>query len=162
MAVTDDIVATYRGPGRVASRLLAGERHEARPLAYLLAALGLIIVAQAPGLSRAAYLEPATPFFHRLMATALAMGAMLPVFYGLAALSHLAMRLAGGRGDWFGARIALFWALLAVAPLMLFQGLVTAFVGPGPGAQVTGIVVFAVFLWFWIAGLKEAEFGERA
>ena len=162
MAITDDIVATYRGPRRVAARLLAGERHEARPLAYLLAALGLFLVAQAPGLARAAHLEPASPFAQRVMAAALALCALLPVFYALAALGHLAARALGGTGDWFGGRIALFWALLAVAPLVLLQGLVAAFVGPGGAYLATGIVVFAVFLWFWGAGLDASEFGAPA
>ncbi|MCV2869938.1 YIP1 family protein [Defluviimonas sp. WL0002] len=162
MAVTDDIVATYRGPRRVVARLLAGERHEARPLAYLLAALVLFLVARAPAMSRDAFVDPASPLSQRVMAMALALGALLPVFYGLAALGGLAARAAGGRGDWFGARIALFWALLAIAPLVLLQGLVDAFVGPGPALTATGIVVFVLFMWFWIAGLAQSEFGERA
>src|SRR5690606_33420050 len=52
MAVTDDILATYRGPGRVARRLLSGERHEARALAYLLAGLIVAYVALWPVLAR--------------------------------------------------------------------------------------------------------------
>ncbi len=159
MAVTDDIVATYRGPRRVAGRLLAGERHEARPLAWLLAALGLFLVARAPVMSRAAHLDPATPFAPQMLATALALCALIPAFYGIAALGHLAARAAGGGGDWFGARVALFWALLAVAPLALLQGLVAAFAGPGPAHLAVGILVFAVFLWFWGAGLAASEFG---
>lgn len=162
MAVTDDIFATYRGPQRVVSRLLTGERHEARPLAYLLAALALLLVAQTPAMSRAAFEDPASPFAQRLMAAALALGALLPVFYGLAALGHLAARAFGGRGDWFGARIALFWAMLAIAPLALFKGLVDGFIGQGMAQALTGGLVFATFLWFWIAGLAEAEFGGRA
>ena len=84
---------------------------------------------------------------------------MVPAFYLLAALGHLAARLFGGRGSFFGARIALFWALLAVTPLMLLQGLVAAFIGPGAGLTAIGLLVFAVFLWFWFSGLAAAEFG---
>src|SRR5690606_16239719 len=131
MAVTDDILATYRGPGRVARRLLAGERHEARALAYLLA--GLIV----------AYV------------------ALLPLFYGLAALSRLVARAFGGRGSYFAARIVLFWAFLAATPLMLLRGLVAGLAGPGPGLVAVSVLVFAVFLWFWLAGLAVAE-GEGA
>ena len=68
MAVTDDIVATYRGPGTVMRRLLGGERHEARVLAYLLAALIVIFVAQWPGQARAAFLDPSVPMTQRMVA----------------------------------------------------------------------------------------------
>lgn len=159
MAVTDDIVATYRGPGAVMRRLLTGERHEARALTYLVAALVVIYVAQWPGLSRAAHFEPDVPLVQRMVASFLAVLAMIPAFYLLAALGHLAARLLGGQGDFFGARIALFWALLAVTPLMLLQGMVAGFIGPGVQATLVGVIVFAVFLWFWVSGLRVAEFG---
>lgn len=159
MAVTDDIVATYRGPRAVMRRLLRGERHEARALAYLLAALVVSFIAQWPALSRAAHLQPEVPLAQRMVAAFLAVLAAIPAFYLLAALGHLAARAFGGAGDFFSARIALFWALLAVTPLMLLHGLVRAFLGQGPQATLTGVVVFAVFLWFWIAGLRAA--GER-
>jgi hypothetical protein len=63
----------------------------------------------------------------------------------------------GGQGTGYGARVALFWSLLAVSPLMLFQGLVRGFVGPGPGLTATGIVVALAFLALWINALIEAE-----
>jgi hypothetical protein len=159
MAVTDDIVATYRSPARVMRSVLQGERHEARALAYLLAAVLVIHIAQWPGMSRAALLEPDVPLAQRMFAAFLAVLAAVPVFYGLAGLSHLAARAFGGKGSYFAARIVLFWALLAVTPLMLFQGLVAAFSGPGPALTLTGAAVFAVFLWFWLTGLRIAEFG---
>lgn len=159
MAVSDDIAATYRGPGRVVRRLLALGPEEGRALAYLLAALVLFFIAQWPGLARASYLEPDQPLIQRMMAAFLAVLATLPVFYLLAALSHLVLRAFGGQGGWYGARLALFWALLAVAPLVLLQGLVSALIGPGAALTATGVMVFAIFLWFWGAGLKAAEFG---
>lgn len=162
MAVTDNIVATYRAPGRAMREILSGERHEARALSYLLAALMIIHVAQWPAMSRAAVLQPDVPMSQRLFAAFLAVLAAIPVFYGLAALSHLMLRAFGGGGSYFGARIALFWALLAVTPLMLLQGLVAAFAGPGTLLMLTGLAVFAVFLWFWGTGLRIAEFGGAA
>jgi hypothetical protein len=66
----------------------------------------------------------------------------------------------GGRGSFFAARIVLFWALLAVAPLMLLRGLVAGLIGPGPQLVIVSGVTFAVFLWFWIVGLRVAEFGD--
>ena len=159
MAVTDDIVATYRGPRAVMRRLLQGERHEARALTYLIAALLVIFVAQWPRLSRAAHFAPDVPLTQHMVGTFLAVLAMTPAFYLLAALGHLAARALGGRGDFFGARIVLFWALLAVTPLMLLHGMVAGFIGPGVQATLVGLVVFVVFLWFWLSGLRVAEFG---
>lgn len=162
MSVSADILATYRGPRRVMARHLAGERHEARALAYLLAALALMLVAQVPELRRAAQAGTEAPFGPSLLARALALGVMLPVFYLVAALAHGVARLLGGQGDGFGARLALFWALLAVAPAILAQGALVAITGPGPVASLCAVAVFALFLWFWFAGLAEAEFGEKS
>lgn len=164
MAVTDDILATYRGPGRVARRLLAGERHEARALAYLLAALIVAHVALWPVLARENVLAGAEgpPMTQRMVAAFLGVLALLPVFYGLAALSRLVARAVGGRGSFFAARIVLFWAFLATTPMMLLRGLVAGLVGPGPELAAASMLAFAVFLWFWIAGLVVAERGGAA
>jgi len=159
MPVSGDILATYRAPRRVMARLLEGERHEARPLAYLLAALALMLVAQIPALRETARLHPDAPLAASLLARALALGVMLPVLYLVAAASHFAARSLGGRGDGFGARLALFWALLAAAPLVLVQAAVGAVVGQGTVLTVAALLVFAVFLWIWLSGLVETEFG---
>ncbi len=162
MAVTDDILATYRAPRAVMARLLAGERHEARALAYLLAAVIVIHIAQWPGMARAAFLQPDVPLSQRMFAAFLAVLAAIPLLYGLAALAHLVARALGGRGSYFEARVVLFWALLATTPLMLFQGMVSAFFGQGGALTLTGLVVFTVFLWFWMTGIRLAEYGKAA
>ncbi|MEZ5779836.1 MAG: YIP1 family protein [Paracoccaceae bacterium] len=162
MAVSDDILATYRRPKAVIGRLLSGAADEGRALAYLIAALVVAYVAQWPGLSRAAHLDPSQPLTQRMVGSFLAILAMLPLFYAVAALSHIIARAFGGRGSYFRARISLFWALLATSPLMLLQGLATGFAGAGPGVNLLGAAVFAVFLWFWFSGLRLAEFGELA
>lgn len=161
MTVSADILATYRAPRRVMARLLRGERHEARALAYLLAALVLMLIAQVPALRATAAANPETPFAASLLARALALGVMLPVFYLVAGLSRLGARVLGGRGDGFGARLALFWALLAATPLVLVQAAIGTILGQGAALTVTSLVVFAVFLWVWLSGLTEAEFGGR-
>lgn len=163
MAVTDDIFATYRGPARVARRLLAGERQEGRALAYLLAGLILAFIALWPVFSRQEVLGggEGPPMVQRMVAGGLGVLALIPVFYALAALSRLAAGAFGGRGSFFAARIVLFWALLATGPLMLLSGLVAGLVGPGPGLSALNLATFAAFLWFWLAGLRVAE-GEGA
>ncbi|MFZ5784805.1 MAG: hypothetical protein ACOY3Y_00050, partial [Acidobacteriota bacterium] len=55
MAVVPDMLATWRGPGRVVGRLLAAGENEARALAILLAACGLFFVAQWPEAARRAH-----------------------------------------------------------------------------------------------------------
>lgn len=159
MAVTDDIIATYRGPGTVARRILAGERHEGRALAYLLAGLIVAYIALWPALSRANVLEgpDGPPMVQRMMAAFLGVLALIPAFYIVAALSRLVAGLFGGRGSYFGARIALFWAFLAAAPVMLLRGLTAGMVGSGAALMAMDVLAAAVFLWFWLSGLAVAE-----
>lgn len=157
MAVTRDIAATYRGPGRVVGRLLERGQREDRALAILMAGCALVFVAQLPRLSREAHLT-GRELNMLLGASLLAWVIIAPlIFYCLAALSHLVARALGGQGGWYGARLALFWALLAASPLLLLHGLVAGLVGPGAGRDIVGLLWLGVFLWFWMAGLRQAE-----
>ncbi|MDR5654495.1 YIP1 family protein [Ruixingdingia sedimenti] len=157
MSVAARILTTYRDPRGVMRAHLAEGVREDRALAVLMAACLLIFVAQWPGLARAAHLDPSTPLDARLGGALMSTMFLFPLFaYLLAALSHLAARAFGGRGSGFGARLALFWSLLAVSPLMLFQGLVAGFVGPGAAQIVVGLAVGAVFLFLWLSALAEA------
>lgn len=161
MPVSTDIVRTYRRPRQVIREKLAQGPREDRALATLMGACLLVFVAQWPVLSRAAYLDPGVPLQARLAGALMAWLFIVPVAaYVLAAASHLAARLAGGRGTWFGARLALFWALLAASPLWLLNGLVGGFIGPGPALTLVGLVAVGAFVLFWGAGLYEAERGE--
>lgn len=159
MAAIDDILRSYRAPRDVVRGLLARTRSEPRALSLLIAALVLIFIGQWPRLSRQAF-ESGQPMAGLVLGTALALGATVPVFYGLAALGHLGARLGGGRGSWYGARIALFWALLAAAPLMLLQGLVSGLIGPGVQLALVSGLVFLAFVLIWGAGLRVAEFED--
>jgi hypothetical protein len=157
MAVTRNITATYRGPGRVVTGLLALGQREDRALAYLMAGCIIVFVAQMPRLAREAHLTGAD--LNMLMgATLLAWVFIAPlVLYLIAGLSHVVARLFKGRGTHYGARLALFWALLASSPLMLLNGLVAGFIGPGLQLQIAGFLWFACFTWFWLGGLIAAE-----
>lgn len=157
MAVTSDIAASYRGPGRVVRRLLQMGQREDRALAFLMAGCVLVFVAQMPRLAREAH-ETGQELNMLMGASLLAWVIFAPIlFYVIAALSHLLARLVGGRGDWYGARLALFWALLAAAPVLLLHGLVAGLIGPGPALDMAGGLALGVFLWFWLAGLRQAE-----
>jgi hypothetical protein len=161
MPVTTDIVRTYRAPREVLRGKLAGGPREDRALATLLGACVLIFVAQWPVAAREAWIDPAVPLDARLGGALLAWVFIVPLAsYVIAAATHVLARLFGGRGTWFGARLALFWALLAASPLWLLNGLVAGLVGPGPALSLTGLAAFAAFLVFWGAGLWEAEAGK--
>jgi hypothetical protein len=166
MAVVADIVRTWRGPRRVMRDLLAMGQREDRAIAYLLAACLLIFVAQWPRLARAAQgfdLPPGqeVPPLDRLVAYEFVSWLMIwPLFfYVIAALSHLVARVFGGAGTWYGARLALFWSLLATVPLALLHGVLVGFTGAGSAANAAGALWLISLAAIWSLCLREAERG---
>lgn len=158
MAISTDILRTWRSPRAVMRERLAAGVREDRALAVLMGACVLIFVAQWPRLARAAYLDPSIPLDARIGGALLACLFLLPLIcYGLAAISHVIARALGGRGTGFRARMALFWSLLAVTPLMLFNGLVAGFVGRGPAETAVGIIVICMFAFIWGNAISVAE-----
>ncbi|MCR8546971.1 YIP1 family protein [Salipiger sp. P9] len=157
MSLSREIVATYRGPGAVVARLLAQGPREDRALMLVMAACGLFFIAQMPALSRQAHLAGSelNPLLGGALLAWLVIAPLL--FYLIAFLSHLVARVLGGRGTGYGARLALFWALLASAPLVLLNGLVAGFLGTGPQLSLVGLLWFAVFLWFWLGGMRAVQ-----
>lgn len=157
MSVTSDIVESWRRPRVVVRRLLERGGSEGFVLTFLLIFLLLAFVARAPVLARDAFLDPSTPLPQRLFAAALGLLATLPVWYGLAAVSHLIARAIGGRGSQYGARLALFWALVVVGPAMLVHGLVQA-MADNPGfSTLFGVGIGLGFLLLWVVMLIEVE-----
>lgn len=150
-------------------RLLARDPSEPRALAYLMAACALMFVARLPGLARevslsdparwaadpAAYNAALQPVLGgSLLATVI----FLPlIFYALAGLIQLGLRLARRPIPGHDARLVLFWALLASVPLILLNGLTAGFVGQGPALQAVGVLWFACLVWFVSAGVREAR-----
>lgn len=157
MAVTSDIVASWRHPRRVLATHLARGRSEPFAFSLLLVFLLLAFVAQWPRLSRQSVLMPDVPLVQGLVGTGLALLATIPVFYLIAAASHGLARLAGGKGGFYGARLALFMALLATSPLVLLHGLTLGFTGSGLQSVLVGGVAFAAFFIIWMLMLIEAE-----
>lgn len=158
MAVTLDIVESWRRPRVVMRRKLIEGLTEGRSLAMLMGACALIFVAQWPRLAREAHVDPSVPLEGRLGGTLFAMIFVAPLlFYAVAALSQGVARLAGGRGQGAAMRLALFWALLAVSPAMLFQGLLSGFLGPSPAVSVVGAGTLAGFVYIWGANMIEAQ-----
>lgn len=158
MAVTSDITATYRGPGRVIGRMLADGRQEGRVLTFALVAGLLFFVANAPFQAREAELDPDGPLAVRLYWSAFFWVLFMPLLaYGLAAVLWVLARITRRRISGYGIRLSLVWALLASSPVALLAGLVSGFIGPGRQLDIVGLAWLAVFGWFLIAGLLRAE-----
>ncbi|MEM1274772.1 MAG: YIP1 family protein [Pseudomonadota bacterium] len=184
MAVTTDIVRSYRRPRHVFAGQLAQGSKERIALAYLALAMILGLVSQLPSVSRRANvsdpeLEAAiraeagnvrqiedmtvpenmidAKFEAFLSAELMVWLFILPlIFYGLSALSVWIVRLCRGQVAGVDARLALFWALVVATPLKLLHGLVYGMIGPGAALTAVGFLWCVIFLWNWSANLREA------
>jgi hypothetical protein len=136
---------------------LARGRSEPWAFSLLIAFMIVAFVAQWPGASRNAFYTPEMPISAQMLAIGMGMLAFIPLWYLLAAIGHWIARALGGQGDHYRARLALFWALVTVSPLMLLLGLVKGMIGPGPALVSVTVVTTAAFLGFWIMNLIEAE-----
>ncbi|MGR3362857.1 MAG: YIP1 family protein [Maritimibacter harenae] len=162
MSVARDMMRAYRAPREVFARRLGDTAREDRALAVLMVACILIFVAQAPRLQRVA-LETGQDLNPLLGGALFGWLFIVPLTaYAIAAISHMIARLMGGQGSWFGARFALFWALLVASPLWLFWGLVSGFVGAGAAETAVGAVALGAFLVHWVVNLLTAERGAGA
>lgn len=156
MAVSSDIIRTWRGPRAVLRGLLSVGQREDRAIAFLMAGCFLIFVAQWPRLARLAHMEGTE--FTRLVAYEF-LGWMIfwPLaFYIIALVLYAVLRLARVTIESWQVRLALFWAVLAAAPAGLLYGLIRGFVGPGAGANLVGAIWGAAVLWFIVQGIREA------
>lgn len=159
MAVTRDILATYRGPGRVLARLMAMGQREDRAIVTLMAGCFVVFIAQWPRLARKAYLED-LELNMLLISTLFAWIFIMPLFlYAMAFVVHVIARSLGGRNIAYASRLALFWALLASSPVLLFHGLVAGFIGLSPALDAVGILWLLIFGWFWSFGLFRLYWG---
>jgi Yip1 domain len=158
MSVSSDILESWRRPKVVVRKLMSFGRSEPFASTLLLTGLILLYISLAPFLAREAYFHPEQPLPQRMVGAALAVAATVPLWYALAALGHLVARLMGGQGSFYGGRIALFWALVATAPLFLITGLVQGMLGLGLAANILGLAAAASFLVFWSVMLREVEF----
>lgn len=157
MAVSSDIVRTWAGgPGAVMRDHLARGPAEGRALAFLLLACLLLAVARLPALAREAELGGAS-FEQGATYTLFALLMVAPLlFYLIALMSGVILRLLGRPVTGWEARLAFFWALLAASPAALLWGLTLAFAGDGPAVSLTGLVWLVALLVFWSLNLREA------
>ena len=159
MSAAAEILRSYLAPEATLRGRQTDAPGEARALIWLVSGLVMIYAAQLPALYRQALAAGGDPPFVALAAGA-ALGTLLfapLLFYALAGLSVLVAHLFGRRMSGLGARVALFWALLAAAPLMLLRSVAETLAGPGALETVlTGLAGLA-FLAFWLIGMREAS-----
>ena len=157
MAVTRDIVEAHLRPRRVMARLLRMGQREDRVLAMLMGGCIILFVSQWPYRARQAHLtgETLTDYIQH---DAVGLIFVLPLLaYGVAALLRLISRIFGAKADYYSARLAMFWALLASSPALVLAGMVKGFIGLGVANSIVGALWLLVFLWVLGNSLIEAE-----
>ena len=158
MSVALDILRTYRSPRVILAQRIGAVEREDRALVTLLSACVIMFVAQLPRLAREAHLDPSISYDGRLAGALVGWILLAPLFfYVLAWFTHMVMKLLGKPSTGYMTRMALFWSLLASAPLWLLNGLVAGFIGPGSALMITGTLATGVFLIFWFLGLAEVS-----
>jgi hypothetical protein len=155
MALTGDIVATYKGPGRVVARFLSQGRNEVRALLFVLIAGMMMFIAVMPYQAREAQLDAEVPLQARIYWSAFFYILIMPILLYLVAFFlwpfvWLFRRPVSG----YEVRFSLFWALLATTPVMMLLGLTAGFIGQGSELELVGYLWLGVFLWFFISGLR--------
>lgn len=127
---------------------------ERAKLVVLMTAMLIFLIAQAPANARMAQLDPSVPFQARMGGALLAVMFMMPILaYAVASLVTILIRLTPWHLRQEDSRLALFWALLAVAPAMLLAGLVAGMIGQGPALTLVQAICGIGFLMIWGAGI---------
>ncbi|KGJ03720.1 hypothetical protein SAMN04487972_11744 [Paracoccus halophilus] len=147
------ILESWRAPGRVILSLRG--MPDRVLIAVLMSAMLVFLIAQTPGHARAAQLDPSVPFQARIGGALMAVMFILPLLaYAVAAAVAGLSRLTPWPVAARDSRLALFWALLAVAPAMLLAGLVEGLMGAGAALSLTRALAGLGFVVIWGAGLR--------
>jgi succinate dehydrogenase/fumarate reductase cytochrome b subunit len=167
MSISNDVFRAWVRPRAVMRRLLdAGER-ENRALAILMAGCLLIFVAQWPRLVRlsegidlpaGAEVQELSQLIAYSLVSWLIVWPL--IFYIAAGITRILARVVRGKGTGYGARLAMFWAVLASTPAALLYGLLAGFNGETLGTQAVGAVWLVGFVWIWVQSLRESESGN--
>ena len=149
MALTTDILRSYRQPRAMLRRRLEGGVREDRALAYLMLACFLVFISQWPRLARIAEVEgrELQPLIGGALLGWLFMAPL--IFYLLAGLTRLVASVFGGQGTGYGERMALFWTLLVISPLWLLHGLTAGMIGESPALTLVGAITALAFITIW-------------
>lgn len=162
MSLTTDLRQSWTGHRRVVRRHLARGKSEPFLFTFLFVFMILAFISLYPRAARIALENPDTPLAPQMLGLAFGLLATLPFWYGLAALTHLVARGLGAKGgSWYGARLALFWSLVAASPLVLLQGLTVGIIGAGAQSLLVGVLALTAFVVFWALALVEIYTGDR-
>ncbi|QDL92947.1 hypothetical protein FDP22_14845 [Paroceanicella profunda] len=162
------VLAGYGGV-RASFRMEEERRpQESRLLFYAMLAMTVVFVARLPALVRdipppqPGADDPGPAFVGALFVSHVLFGPLM--LYVLAAVSHVVSGWLGGQGSHYASRLALFWALLLVAPLTLVAGMINSLARMGGVdlAELPSAVASLVSLWFWSLCLTEAERFEHS
>ena len=159
------VFAAWPNFRRSTAEQLDAPKSEARLLAYVYVASFLGFVASIPEVAALAAKTEATLvqlMFGRLF-SALFFAPLF--FYMIAGISHFLLLRFGGKGTYYDARLALFWALLVATPLLLVLAILRAFLPPVTPVDLPMLISafgFIGFSWIWANCLAEAETLKRA
>jgi hypothetical protein len=156
MSVVADILTSWRMPSQVLRGHLARGKSEPFAFTFLVVFLIVSFVAQLPEAARASALNPEIPIAAQLVPRALALLATIPAWYLLAAIGCIVAWAFGAQASWYGARIALFWSLVCITPMVLLVGLIAGMIGAGTQLTLVGAITFVIFAAFWGINLREA------
>jgi hypothetical protein len=151
-----DIFQTYSAPKTVLARRLADIPGEPQLLAYVVFATILSFLARLPGMIGGN--TTGQPLEAVVGANFVASIIFAPLFfYAVAALTRLASKVFGGQGSWQSARLALFWPLIALQPLLIMAQFLEALALPALVLVGVSWASGLVFLWFWYTGMQLSE-----
>jgi hypothetical protein len=150
-----DILGTYRNPGRLIRKKLSQGMSERILLSYVMLASLISFVARTPRFIREYQPTDDAPLEAAFAASLVAALIFAPLFlYLVAGASHLVMRLLGGQGTGQGARLALFWTILVLQPLVIASEIVSFLSPDNLISGVMSLVLSVIFLTFWILSMR--------
>jgi hypothetical protein len=153
-----DVADTYRDPAAVFARKLTIGVREPQLLAWVVFACLISFLARLPGLVSLHRESAIEQPLEALLAASLVAGVFFaPIFfYVLAGISHLVAKVFGKQGSWQSARVALFWSLIALQPLLILTQTLSVQIGTNLLTKGASIGAGAFFLWVWFKGMQVA------
>ena len=154
MSVVVKISKTYRRPIRTYSSLFASGPSEKQNLAYLMGGCLLYFISSWPFQARKAF-EDQIPLEGLISGTLISSLFVAPLgFYLISIVFHLLAKALGSKISGVEIRLILFWAFLAIAPLMLLRGLVAGFFDTNLQYSIISGLSLSVLLLFIYSGFK--------
>jgi len=153
-------IQSYRTPIKAAWRLKADPPGETTLVFWAFLAAGLSFAARFPNVITSAKTTDAPgAFIGMQFATSLLFG---PLFlYFLAFCSHVIANFVGGKGSGTGARVALFWSVLLLMPLVVLNETVIYLDAAAPLRSAISLMLSVFFLLAWLNNLRIFELPSK-